>query len=156
MDQPVPPQSPGMSINDAVQATMTIALEAHPLERTFTLLAAPQEAAPWIRPGISAFLEIVVESTDAPALAIPRSAILQDGLTHVFFRRDPNDPNKAIRVEADMGVSDGRWIVLNSGVMRGDEVVLAGAYELKLAFEQSGTPQAGGHMHADGTFHEEQ
>jgi len=152
----VPPHSPAMPIGEGVRATMTVGLEAHPWERTLTLLATPEESAPWIRPGISAFLEIVVESTEAPALAIPRSAILQDGLTHVFFRRDPNDPNRVIRVEADMGVSDGRWVVLHSGVMRGDEVVLDGAYELKLASEQSGATQPGGHMHADGSFHEDE
>jgi hypothetical protein len=39
--------------------------------------------------------------------------------------------------------------------MRGDEVVLAGAYELKLATQQAGTTQAGGHFHADGSFHDE-
>ena len=120
-----------------------------------TLLATPEELAPWIRPGVSAFLEIVVESTEAPALAIPRSAIVQDGLTHVFFRRDPRDPNKAIRVEADMGVSDGRWVVLHSGVMRGDEVVLAGVYELKLATEQRDATAQGGHVHADGSSHDD-
>lgn len=104
---------------------------------------------------MSAFLEVVVASTESPSLAIPRSAIVQDGLTHVFFRRDPKDPNKAIRMEADMGVSDGRWVVLNSGVMRGDEVVLAGVYELKLATQQSGVTQEGGHFHADGAFHDD-
>ena len=152
----VPPRSPGIPMADTVEASMTLGLEAHPEQRTVTLLATPQELAPWIRPGVSAFLEVVVESTESPALAIPRSAIVQDGLTHVFFRRDPGDPNKAIRVEADMGVSDGRWVVLHSGVMRGDEVVLAGAYELKLATQQSGSPfqrGQGGHFHADGAFH---
>ena len=50
---------------------------------------------------------------------------------------------------------DGRWISILSGLMRNDEVVLAGAYELKLASQQSGAPQKGGHFHADGTFHED-
>ncbi len=149
----VPPQSPGFPIGDGVEAAMTIGLESHPTERTITLLATPEELAPWIRPGFSAFLEVVIESTAAPALAIPRSAIVQDGLTHVFFRRDPKDPNTAIRVEADMGVSDGRWVVLHSGVMRGDEVVLAGAYELKLATQRRTSEQQGGHVHADGSSH---
>ena len=35
-----------------------------------------------------------------------RTMVVKDGIVHVFFRRDPNDPNKAIRVEADMGVDD--------------------------------------------------
>ena len=132
---------------------MTVGLEAHPEERTVTLIATPEESADWIRPGVSAFLEIVVAGTERPALAVPRSAVVQDGLTHVVFRRDPADPNRVIRVEADLGVSDGLWVVLQSGVMRGDEVVLDGAYELKLATQQGGASQQGGHFHADGSFH---
>ena len=149
----VPPQSPGINIGDAVEAELTIGLEAHPEERTITLVASPLEHRPWMRAGVSAFLELVVESSGARALAIPRSAIVKEGITHVFFRRDPADPNKAIRVDADMGVDDGRWVVINSGLALGDEVVLQGAYELKLATTQSGATQKGGHFHADGTFH---
>jgi len=157
----VPPPSPGIPVDAGVAATMTVGLEAHPEERTVPLIATPEARpeglAAWIRPGVSAFLEVVVAGTEGPALAVPRSAVVQDGLTHVVFRRDPADPNRAIRVEADLGVSDGVWVVLNSGVMRGDEVVLSGAYELKLATQQSGPGgaggQEGGHFHADGSFH---
>ena len=78
---------------------------------------------------------------------------MQDGLVHVLFRRDPRDPDKVIRLEADLGTDDGRWVVLKSGVALGDEVVLDGAYEIKLASQQNGTVQKGGHFHADGTFH---
>lgn len=151
----VPPTTPGIPLSDGVQATVTIGLEAHPQQRTVTLLATPAEGRAWIRPGVSAFLEVVAETTGGPALAIPRTAVVKDGITHVFFRRDPSDPNKAIRVEADLGVDDGRWVAINSGLSLGDEVVLDGAYELKLASEQSGVSQQGGHFHADGTFHDE-
>jgi multidrug efflux pump subunit AcrA (membrane-fusion protein) len=151
----VPPTTPGIEIGDAVPAELTIGLEAHPEQRTVTLLATPEGSRDWIRPGISAFLEVVVDSTGGPALAIPRSAIVKDGIVHVFFRRDPADPNRAIRVEADLGPSDGRWVAIRSGLMLEDEVVLDGAYELKLASQQSGTSQKGGHFHADGTFHGE-
>lgn len=151
----VPPATPGIRMNDGVEAAVTIGLEAHPEQRTVTLLATPGDSRPWIRPGVSAFLEVAVESTGGPALAIPRSAIVKDGIVHVFFRRDPADPNKAIRVEADMGVDDGRWVAINSGLSLNDEVVLDGAYELKLASQQSGVMQKGGHFHADGTFHDE-
>lgn len=151
----VPPRTPGVPIGDSVDATVTIGLEGHPEQRTVPLLAHPAEHRSWMRPGVSAFLEVVTETTGGPALAIPRTAIVKDGITHVFFRRDPSDPNKAIRVEADMGVDDGRWVAINSGLSLRDEVVLDGAFELKLATQQSGVLQKGGHFHADGTFHEE-
>jgi hypothetical protein len=149
----VPPQSPGFDIGEALDAKLTIGLEADPDERTMTLIATAKEGRPWMRAGVSAFLEIVVDSSGGRALAIPRSAIVKDGITHVLFRRDPGDPNQAIRVEADMGVDDGRWVVISSGLALGDEVVLEGAYELKLATAQSGTAQKGGHFHADGSHH---
>jgi hypothetical protein len=151
----VPPRGSGSTAGEPVGATMMLGLEANPDQRTITVLARPSEARPWIRPGISAYLEIELDATSGPALAIRRSAVVQDGLTHVFFRRDPGDPNKAIRVEADMGPSDGEWVVIKSGLMLSDEVVLDGVYELKLATDRSGTNQRGGHFHADGTWHPE-
>lgn len=151
----VPPTTPGVPVSEGVDAEVTIGLEADPDQRTVTLVATPEESRVWIRPGVSAFLEVVTDSTEGPALAIPRTAIVKDGIVHVFFRRDPSDPNKAIRVEADMGVDDGRWVAINSGLAPNDEVVLHGAFELKLASQQSGVMQKGGHFHADGTFHED-
>jgi multidrug efflux pump subunit AcrA (membrane-fusion protein) len=149
-----PPETPRLPFADAVAASFTIGLEADPQQRTVSVLAFPEESRGWIRPGLSAFLEIVTDTSGGPALAIPRAAIVRDGMTHVFFRRDPLDANKAIRVEADMGVSDGRWVVINSGISLRDQIILDGAYELKLATQQSGALQKG-HFHADGTFHAE-
>ena len=151
----VPPLGNGTEINEGLEAALTIGLTADPGQRTITLFADPVELRPWTRPGVSAFLEVGVGSTAGVALAIPRSAVVKDGITHVFFRRDPGNANKAIRVEADLGVDDGRWVEIKSGIGPNDEVVLDGAYELKLATSQSGTSQKGGHFHADGTYHEE-
>jgi multidrug efflux pump subunit AcrA (membrane-fusion protein) len=101
---------------------------------------------------VAGHLEIAVAGGE-PELAIPVSAVVQDGLHKVIFRRDPKNPDKVIRIpDADLGASDGRWVVIRSGVMEGDEVVLDGIYQLMVA--TSGTLQKGGHFHADGTFHE--
>jgi multidrug efflux pump subunit AcrA (membrane-fusion protein) len=149
----VPPQAKGSGINDSIEAELTIGLDADPIQRTVPLFAAPKALLPWSVAGVSAFLEIASESTAGVALAIPRSAVVKDGITHVFFKRDPANPNKAIRVEADLGVDDGRWVEIKSDIGPNDEVVLNGAYELKLATAMSGTSQKGGHFHADGTYH---
>jgi multidrug efflux pump subunit AcrA (membrane-fusion protein) len=110
---------------------------------------------PWARAGMSGVAEVFAEGADEAEDAIPVASLIQDELQQIFFRRDPKDPDKVIRVVADLGVSDGRWVVVNSGVRTGDEVVLDGVYELKL----TGTGKAGGagkgHFHADGTWHEE-
>jgi multidrug efflux pump subunit AcrA (membrane-fusion protein) len=152
----VPPQAGQNDINDSIKATLQIGLKADPDQRTIDLFALPKEQKAWSRPGVSAFLEVAVQASDGIVLAIPKSAVVKDGITHVFFKRDPLDAKKAIRVEADMGVNDGRWIEIKSELGPNDEVVLNGAYELKLASSQSGTSQKGGHFHADGSFHGEE
>jgi len=152
----VTPQASQNDMNESIRATLQLGLKADPQQRTISLFATPKELKPWSRPGVSAFLEIAVQSSDGIVLAIPSSAVVKDGITHVFFKRDPLDANKAIRVEADMGVNDGRWVEIRSQLGPNDEVVLNGAYELKLASSQSGTSQKGGHFHGDGTFHAEE
>jgi multidrug efflux pump subunit AcrA (membrane-fusion protein) len=100
---------------------------------------------------VSAQLEIALAG-GTEELAIPMSAVVRDGTRAIIFRRDPKDADKVIRMEADLGLSDGRWVVIQSGVMEGDEIVLGGNFQLMLA--TSGTTEKAGHFHSDGTFHE--
>ncbi len=152
----VPPQSSSMPIGNGVVSDLGLGLEGMPRERFMTVFATPSEGRDWIRPGVSAFLEIELDASADQVISIPRSAVLQDGLTHVFFRRNPKNPAQAIRVEADMGADDGRWVEIKSGLMQGDEVVMQGVFEIKLATERSGGTPQGGHFHGDGTFHEKE
>ena len=147
----VPPAGAGPGAG-AVAAELKLGLAADPEQRTVELIATPAAAAPWMRAGVTTSLEVVTDQA-AESSAIPVAAVVQDGLEHVFFRRDPKDPDKVIRTDADLGVSDGRWVMVKSGVKAGDEVVLDGVYELKLT--GVGKPQGGGHFHADGTWHAE-
>lgn len=140
---------------EGLPADLVLGIEGDPRERTLEVLALPRGAASWARPGATAVLEVVLEGAGRRAFAVPSAAVVRDGLTSVFFRRDPRDPDSVLRTEADLGPSDGIWVTLESGVGPGDEVVLDGVYELKLASQQGGGPQQGGHFHADGSFHEE-
>lgn len=149
----VPPRGGQWDPNDAVDGQLVIGLHADPDERTVDLLFHPNDPPPWARDGVVAFLEVTLDETAGRPLAIPMSCVVRDGITPVIFRRDPNDPNAVIRLKADLGLDDGRWMVINSGVGVGDEIVLDGAYQLMLA--TSGSVQQGGHFHADGTFHAE-
>jgi multidrug efflux pump subunit AcrA (membrane-fusion protein) len=112
----------------------------------------PNQLAPWARPGVSAQLEIVIEGTAPSELAIPLASVQRDGLKPIIFLRAADNPNEAIRMDADLGLEDGRWIAVLSGLRDGDEVVLDGGFQLMLA--TSGSIQKGGHFHSDGTFHE--
>lgn len=148
----VPPRTDSIDMQDAVSGVITLSLEAHPSERTLDLIVLPERLTHWTRPGVAANLEVSIDQTAEPELAIPVSCIVRDGLNDVFFRRDPRNPDRALRVEADLGPTDGAWVAVLSGVADGDQVVLDGAYELKLATSAQATK--GGHFHSDGTFHD--
>ncbi len=146
----VPPKGGSIDLQDTMEATLTLGLSADAQERTVELIAVPAQLSSWARPGVSAHLEVVTAGGQSE-LAIPLSSVIQDGLAKVIFRRDPQNPDKVIRMEADLGINDGRWVVVQSGVREGDEVVLDGVYQLMIA--TSGSVQKGGHFHSDGTFH---
>lgn len=149
--QAIPAESTS-SADERVAGTLLLGAHADPAQRTVELFLELSAPAAWARPGVAGFLEVTTAATGEAVLAIPMSATMPDGLERVFFRRDPKDPDKVIRLEADAGIDDGRWIEIKSGLVDGDEVVLAGVYELMLA--SSGSAQKGGHFHADGTYHE--
>ena len=146
----VPPKGGSIGLQDTMTGSLQVGLKADWQERTLDLLVVPERLADWARPGVSAHLEIVMAGGQQE-LAIPLSSVVQDGLSKIVFRRAPEDPNEAIRLEADLGINDGRWVVINSGVREGDEVVLDGVYQLMIA--TSGSIQKGGHFHSDGAFH---
>jgi len=146
----VPAAGPG-----GAEASFELGVAGDAPTRTIVVWATAAEHAPWMRAGVAAFLAVVLEEGGADTFVVPRSAVVRDGLEHVVFRRDPDDPDVVRRVVADLGIADGDWVELRSGVARGDEVVSAGAFELRLATQQAGGPARGGHMHADGTFHED-
>ncbi len=147
----VPPQGGSVELSDAMDAALELGIAADAQTRTVELLARPQRLSSWARAGVSGYLEIVL-SGGTSELAIPLTAVVRDGVTPIIFRRDPANPDKVIRLDADLGVSDGRFIVVKSGVKAGDEIVLDGNYQLMLA--SSGSAPKGGHFHSDGTFHE--
>jgi hypothetical protein len=150
----IPSPQSGFSAQESLPARFQISPRGNSEQRTLELFAYPEKIAPWAYAGVGAFLEIVLKASEAEDIAIPAGAILQDGLTHVFFRRDSQNPDRVIRVEADMGVQDGRWVSIYSDLKEGDEVVLEGVYELKLA--SSSRVSKGGHYHPDGTWHDKE
>lgn len=146
-----PPQGGGVNFQDAIPGVIQVGLTAHAEERTITLFVHPEAVLPWAKAGVSGYLEIALENSEEE-LAIPRASLVQDGLDTLYFRRDPRDANRVLPVKADLGPSDGKWVVVRSGVKEGDEVVLDGAYALKLAGGTAKAPE-GYHYHADGQLH---
>ncbi len=146
-----PPQGGSIELQDAMTGTLRLGIHADSDERTVDLIVEPTSLSKWARSGVAALLEITLDG-GAAGLAIPLAAVVRDGLVPIIFRRDPANPDLAIRMEADLGASDGRWVIIESGVREGDEIVMAGNYQLMMA--TSGPAQKGGHFHSDGTFHD--
>lgn len=149
----VPPPGGSFDLQDYAEGHIHLAVEAHPERRTISVLHLSDSNPKWAKAGMTAYLEVFTEGTEMPVNAIPEAAIVRDGLQRVFFRRNPANPDEVIRVEADTGASDERWIEVKSGVRAGDEIVLGGVYPLMLASSSSGAREQGGHFHPDGTFH---
>lgn len=146
-----PPQGGSIALQDVMTGSLQLGLAADADERTVDLIVRPESIADWARAGVSAHLEVTLAG-GSEELAIPLASVIRDGATPIIFRRDPANADKVIRMEADLGISDGRWIVIASGVKEGDEIVVGGNYQLMLA--TSGSAAQGGHFHSDGTFHE--
>lgn len=141
------------SLPAPVKMTLQLGLVGDPDHRRFPVYATTEAARPpWALPGVGAFAEIVLAGTGEPEIAVPKAAVVRDGLTSKVFVRDPKDTEQVIETEVDLGPDDGRWVAVLAGVNAGEEVVLAGAYELKVA--SASQPQVKGHFHADGSFHE--
>ena len=138
---------------DFAEGQLHVGVDADPQQRTVDLYVRVAKLPGWARPGVAGFADIETSSTAPEVVAIPLSAVMQDGLQRVLFRRDSTDPDQVIRIEADLGADDGQWVEVLSDLTDGDQVVLDGAYELVLA--SSGSIPKGGHFHADGTWHAE-
>lgn len=138
-------------VDEVAEGEVRLAPTADASARLIDVLLDLPQAPAWARPGVSAQLEVVWDETAKPELAVPARAVVRDGLEHVLFVRESPGAAKVIRMETTVGPSDGRWIVVYSGPMKGDEVVVDGAYELNLA--GAGSAGGGGHFHADGTWH---
>ena len=141
------------SYSESIPATFRLALEADPEHRTVDVIAWPDGELPfWARPGVAALVEVVTNG-GSEEVAIPVAATIRDGLKTVIFRRDPAQPDAVMKIDGDLGVSDGVWVQVFSGLKEGDEVVTGGIYPLKLG-SQGGAAPKGAHVHPDGTVHE--
>ena len=150
----VPPLGGSIDLQDTIDGRINVGFQAHSEQRTIPIYLVPEGLPRWAKAGVTAYLEVLIDGDGEPVLAIPEAAVVRDGLDKVFFRRDPSNADQVIRVVADLGATDNRWIEVKSGVRAGDEIVLGGVYPLMLASSTTGEMRKGGHFHADGTFHE--
>ncbi|MCF6227181.1 MAG: efflux RND transporter periplasmic adaptor subunit [Planctomycetes bacterium] len=153
----VPPVGSSLEGGEPATGITAIAPESESNSRISEVLINLTSSVSWARNGIRAEVEIVYDQTKKAEFAIPEAALVKDGLDLVYFKRGlekDDELDKVIRMKAGtLGPSDGVWVVIYGGVGPKTEIVIKGAYVLKLA--SSALSQKGGHFHADGTFHEE-
>lgn len=147
----------GAGINSALNATLRGGVvqdsSARGMVTRYAAMADAHEAPTWWQPGALVAVRVVTEQSSPTSTVIPADCLIQDGLELVYFLRDPENPDRVMRQVADVGMRTPHFVELKSGVMAGYEVVLQGVYELKLS--RQGAAAAGGHFHADGTWHPE-
>lgn len=90
------------------------------------------------------FAAQVFKAASRPMLAIPRSAVIDDGGVDVVFVQTGGEA--FVRRPVQLGIRDGAWAEVRNGVSAGERVVSEGAYYVKLA--AAGGEEIGhGHAH---------
>ena len=118
-------------------------LEVDPQTRTVPLIYEIDNNNAGLRRGQSVRLQI---ETDAARddLAIPHSALVEEGGLFVVFVQVAGETFQ--RREVQLGIRDGQWIQVVSGLAAGERVVIDGAYAVRLASASSVLPSHG-HAH---------
>lgn len=117
--------------------------EVDEVSRTVLLRYTLPEAGADLRPGLLADMEIAVATVDA-AVAIPHAAVVMDGGRPTAWVMLGGE--SFARRELVLGVRDGEFVEVRSGVEAGERVVTRGASTLRLA-ALSPASLGAGHQH---------
>ncbi len=118
-------------------------LAVDPATRTAGFVYEVPNADGALRPGLS--LPVHVETTHAKsALAIPASALVEEDARPVVFVMLAGETFE--KRDVVLGVRDGGWVEVTSGLEAGERVVTSGAYAIRLASVSTAIP-AHGHAH---------
>ena len=80
------------------------------------------------------------------SLSVPLSAVTEEQGVHFVYVRHAGEPYAFPRREVRLGESDGLRVVIRQGIQPGDEVVVKGVWQVRLASVAS-LPEGHGHQH---------
>ena len=131
------------SIKDNNGVLVTIGPDVGTKSRTIPIIYKIQNTEGTLLPGMS--LNVLIETSHfEQAIAIPESAIVEeDGRTIAFVQISGELFQKR---DVRLGIQDGEFIQILSGLNAGERVVTTGAYPLRLASASTSIP-AHGHAH---------
>jgi cobalt-zinc-cadmium efflux system membrane fusion protein len=109
--------------------------------RTITVRTDVRNSDSKLKPGMFADVTLDV-AEDRRALVVPRQAVLDDGDDRIVFV--PSGGGYAPRL-VKVGPEDNGWIPILEGLREGEEVVVAGSYQLKSKLYQDILKAAGVH-----------
>lgn len=76
----------------------------------------------------------VLTATHPPTLALPLTAVLQDGRDAYAFVQRHDEPGRFDRRALQTGARDDRFVAIKSGISEGEMVAIAGVHELQTAY----------------------
>jgi membrane fusion protein, heavy metal efflux system len=118
-------------------------LEVNPVTRTVPLIYEVNNQEARLRVGQTVRLHVET-ATAQSALAIPDAALVEEGGLFVAFVQVAGETFQ--KRELQLGIRDGQWIQVLSGIKEGERVVTRGAYAIRLASVSAIIP-AHGHTH---------
>jgi len=111
--------------------------------RTLPVTFAADNRALGLAVGQSVFVHLLLDQT-APAPVIPASALVDDAGRPIVFVQVEGEAFE--RRPVSLGVREGEWVQVTSGVKPGEHIVTKGAYLVRLASLSTSVP-AHGHVH---------
>ncbi|MEM9799158.1 MAG: efflux RND transporter periplasmic adaptor subunit [Planctomycetota bacterium] len=135
-------------------AQTTLALQlpvADDATRMLSVWADVPNGSGMLASGMTARAHVLVARSESPRVLIPVACVVDDGLEAIVFKRDARDDDLVIRTPVRLGARSRERVEVLSGVRAGDVVVVDGVHQLQQT--GLGKAPAGGHFHADGTWH---
>jgi multidrug efflux pump subunit AcrA (membrane-fusion protein) len=111
--------------------------------RTVPLVYEARNADQRLRVGQAVNLYVETERAEN-ALAIPHEAILEEGGRPLAFVQVGGETFQ--KRDLTLGIREGNWVQILSGIQEGERVVIKGAYAVRLASVSSAIPSHG-HAH---------
>ena len=107
---------------------------SNPNQRLYKADISLLNPTPDMRPGMSCSVDILVEDLE-DATYIPRQCVILDGGKTIVFKRTEAGVE---RCEVEVGLDNNKWVSINSGLAKGDIVLLAPPAD----FEPAAVPDA--------------